>query len=112
MWAMVGMLGRELMLAPDLVARAAAPAAKRLAERWMLTQPRAVRRSYVFDVLDPGGGEREQRIWMLRQADAVRQSYLRQVATPEGAKPEVFWMLRQPEAVRASFVRDVMGGGR
>jgi hypothetical protein len=108
----VGILGRELMLGPDLVARATAAAARTPAERWMLNQPRAVRRSYVFDVLDRQGGEREQRIWMLLQPPAVRESYLEHVAGRQGAGPEVFWMLRQPDSVRESFVREVMSESR
>ena len=105
---MVGILGRELMLAPDLVARAASAAAKGRAEQWMLCQPRAVRRSYVLQVLDAGGGERLQRIWMLRQSTAVRESYLREVARVEGARPEVEWMLAQSDEVRESFIQSVL----
>jgi hypothetical protein len=98
-----------VLLAPDIVARAAAMATSDPAQRWMLTQPRAVRASYVRDVLDLGGGEREQRIWMLRAPDAVRHSYLRRVARATGAGPEVFWMLAQPREVRESYLREVLG---
>jgi hypothetical protein len=105
---MVGIIGREIMLAPDLIARTAASATSGLAEQWMLCQPRAVRRSYVYQVLDAGGGERRQRVWMLRQSAAVRESYLREVARVQGSGPEVEWMLSQPDEVRESFVRDVL----
>lgn len=105
---MVGILGKEIMLAPDFIARAAAPATSGRAERWMLCQPRAVRRAYVREVLDAGGAEREQRVWMLRQPLAVRESYMREVARVQGAGPEVAWMLSQPDAVRESYVRDVL----
>jgi hypothetical protein len=106
---MVGKLGREILLGPDFVARGAAAAASGPAEQWMLRQPRAVRRSYVLQVLDAGGGEREQRIWMLRQSTAVREGYLRDVARAQGAGAEVEWMLRQPDELRESYIRDVLG---
>jgi hypothetical protein len=106
---LVGRLGREILLGPDFVARGAAAAASGPAERWMLRQPRAVRRSYVLQVLDAGGGEREQRIWMLRQSTAVREGYLRDVARAQGVGPEVEWMLRQPDELRESYIRDVLG---
>lgn len=73
-------LQRSVLLSPDGVARAAARFAADERERWMLCQARAVRRSYVAQVLDgpypqPVGEE----IWMLRQADAVRESYVSEV---------------------------------
>ena len=68
-------ISRRILLAPDPVARTAAAAVTGLQEQWMLCQPREVRRSYVLQVLDAGGGEREQRIWMLRQVDAVRVAW-------------------------------------
>jgi len=68
-----------------------------------------VRRSYVLQVLDAGGGEREQRIWMLRQSTAVREGYLRDVARAQGVGPEVEWMLRQPDELRETYIRDVLG---
>jgi hypothetical protein len=102
-------LAREILLAHDIVARAASLAAPRADQRWMLSQPRAVRVSYVREVLDRGGGEREQRIWMLRQSAAVRRSYLLEVASRGGGpKPEVAWMLNQPDAVRESYVRECL----
>jgi hypothetical protein len=105
---MPGILERQILLAPDGVARAAAAAATGVAQQWMLSQPRAVRRSYVREVLDKHGGDREQRIWMLRQPDAVRASYLRDVARIQRAEPQVFWMLSQPDEVRESFIREVL----
>lgn len=107
---MTGFLEREMLLAPDLVARAAAALAPQPEQRWMLGQPLAVRRSYLGEVLERGGGEREQTVWMLRQGDAVRLSYVEQVArrgaTP--ASPATVWMLRQPAAVRESYVIEVV----
>ncbi len=107
---MLAAVKREILLAPNLVARAAATATDDPAARWMLSLPLAVRRSYVADVLDRGDGEAEQRVWMLLQADPVREGYIRAVLE-RGAEPpglEVLWMLRQPESVRASYVRDVI----
>jgi hypothetical protein len=103
------MIAREVLLAPDILARAAVAATSEAAHRWMLCQPRQVRTSFVREVLDRGNGEREQRIWMLRQAESVRRTYLRDVAGPAGAKPEVAWMLSQPDSVRESYVRQVLG---
>jgi hypothetical protein len=112
---MPGLIEREILLAPDLVARATAAAMSGLVQKWMLSQPRPVRRSYVREVLDAGGGELEQEIWMLRQPDAVRSSYLQDVVRVQGSGPQVEWMLRQPDAVRESYVREVLerrGAGR
>lgn len=75
--AMFG-IHRSVLLAPDSVARAAARFALHQEQRWMLRQPRAVRRSYVLAVL--GSDEpRASEIWMLRQCDHVRESYVREV---------------------------------
>jgi hypothetical protein len=70
---------RAVVLGPDVVARAAARTVGEPAERWLLLQPRAVRRSFVEQVLDcrddPAAAER----WMLLQDDRVRRSYVEQV---------------------------------
>ena len=103
---MTGFLEREMLLAPDLMARAAAALAPQPEQRWMLGQPLAVRRSYLGEVLDRGGGEREQTVWMLRQPDAVRLSYVSQVIRrgPGPVPAATVWMLRQPESVRESYL--------
>ena len=49
----------------------------------MLKQPRAVRESFVREVVDKGEDPLLQEIWMLRQPDAVRESYIREVLEPE-----------------------------
>jgi hypothetical protein len=107
-----GLIEREVLLAPDLFARAAAAAITGRAERWMLTRPREVRRSYVYQVLDRGGGEAAQMTWMLRQTLSVRTSYVREVAVPERAAPEVAWMLAQSDQVRESYIAEVLGQRR
>lgn len=76
-------LQRAVLLAPDGVARAAAGRAVLAEERWILRQPRAVRQSYVREVLGVLDAERAQQIWMLRQPDSVRESYIRAVLEPE-----------------------------
>ena len=70
---------RTILLAPKAVAKAAALAAGRPEERWMLALPREVRRSYVDQVLDRPDDEHAQERWMLQQSDAVRFSYIRDV---------------------------------
>jgi hypothetical protein len=78
----VSRFARRILLAPDLVTRAAARAAGAREEAWMLSQPREVRQSYVQEVLERGGDPRYAEIWMLRQSDAVRHSYIREVLEP------------------------------
>ena len=75
-------LARLVLRAPDFIRRAAAKGAKAPEEAWMLAQERAVRESFVREVLDRGGDERLAEIWMLRQPDAVRESYGREVLEP------------------------------
>jgi hypothetical protein len=75
-------IARRVLLAPDLVSRAAARAAGARDEAWMLAQPRGVRRSYVREVLDRGEDPLHAEIWMLKQSDAVRHSYVREVLEP------------------------------
>jgi hypothetical protein len=72
-------LTRAVLLAPAAVARAAAAQAADPREGWMLRQRRAVRRSYVRQVLDKGDDERRAEAWMLRQPKAIRESYVREV---------------------------------
>jgi hypothetical protein len=71
-------LAKRVLLAPSAVRRAAARRAGP-AEAWMLRQPLEVRRSYVRDVLERGGGDELEQAWMLRQSDAVRHSYVEEV---------------------------------
>jgi hypothetical protein len=57
-------------------------------QRWILCQPRAVRRSFVAEVVnreaeDPHAEER----WMLLQDDAVRESYVREVLDAPVRRP-------------------------
>ena len=79
-----GGVERSVLLAPDLVASAAANATNDPQAKWLLGQPRPVRESYVNEVLDQEGDpELRATAWLLRQPDEVRQSYLREVVDPE-----------------------------
>lgn len=75
-------IARRVLLAPNVVARAAARAAGEAERAWMLSQPRKVRESYVREVVDRGGDPVHAEIWMLRQPNAVRESYVREVLEP------------------------------
>lgn len=49
----------------------------------MLSQPRAVRESYVDEVVQrPGDPELLRQVWMMRQPSAVRERYVREVLEP------------------------------
>jgi hypothetical protein len=75
-------LARRVLLAPNVVARAAARAAAEREQAWILCQPRSVRESYVRQVVDRGEDPVHAEIWMLRQPKAVRESYVREVLEP------------------------------
>ena len=72
-------LERSILMGPDWMARAAAGAVPDPQQRWMLRQPRHVRRSYAREVLGRPGEERLAEAWMLMQPDAVRLSYVDEV---------------------------------
>jgi hypothetical protein len=75
-------LARRVLLAPDVVRRAAARATDARDEAWMLNQPREVRQSFVKEVVDRGDNPVHAEIWMLRQPKAVRESYVKAVLEP------------------------------
>jgi hypothetical protein len=70
---------RAVLLAPAAVARALAQVDDDPERCWMLRLPRDVRRSFVREVLDAGGGREAQERWLLLQSDAVRLSYVDEV---------------------------------
>jgi hypothetical protein len=72
-------IDRTILIGPDWVARAAASAVRDPRQRWMLRQPRNVRRSYADEVLGRPGEDRLAEAWMLMQPDAVRLSYVDEV---------------------------------
>ena len=101
---------RQVLTAPDMVARAAAAVAPDREQRWMLRQPRDVRCSYADEVLGRPNEDLLAEAWMLRQPRKVRLSYLDEVASRDpGVPPEQRWMLKQADAVCRSYVREVLG---
>jgi hypothetical protein len=72
-------LERAVLTGPDVIARAASLSVRAPEQRWLLRQPRAVRCSFVEDVIDrpddPSAAER----WMLTAPAAVRRSYVAEV---------------------------------
>jgi hypothetical protein len=100
---------RSILTAPGPVARTAARAAREPEQRWMLAQPRDVRRSFAEEVFGRPDATERQEIWMLRQPKAVRESFVREVLAQQDPPPrQAIWMLRQTDKVRESFVRDVL----
>ncbi len=102
---------RAPLLAPDAIARAAIGLAPDDEARWMLRQPRDLRRSFVEEVFGREDEERRQQVWMLRQPRAVRESFVSDVLERQDPLPrEEVWMLRQDDAVCASYARYVLLG--
>jgi hypothetical protein len=100
---------RSILTAPGPVARTAALAARQPEQRWMLAQPRDVRRSFAEEVFGRPDATLRQEIWMLRQPKAVRESFIRQVLAHQDPPPrQSIWMLRQADKIRESFVKEVL----
>ena len=100
---------RQVLVAPDVVAKAAAAMAPDPEARWMLRQPRRLRREFAEEVFGRPDMELRQQVWMLRQDDDVRESFIRRVLERQDPRPlQEIWMLRQPREVRESFVREVL----
>jgi hypothetical protein len=100
---------RQVLTAPDVVAKAAARVAPDPEQRWMLRQPREVRRSFADEVFEHPDQDRRQEIWMLQQPDDVRESFVKHVLERQDPRPHAeIWMLRQTSAVRESYVREVL----
>lgn len=102
---------RQILTAPDPIARAAAPMAPEPEQRWMLKQPRDLRRSFADEVFGRPDEEERQQLWMLRQPRAVRESFAREVLmrAPEPER-EMIWMLFQDDAACRSYARYVLEG--
>ena len=100
---------RSILTAPGPVARAASRAARAPEQRWMLTQPRELRRSFAEEVFGREDADLRQEVWMLRQPKAVRESFVENVLLRQDPPPrQAIWMLRQSDAVRESYLRDVL----
>jgi hypothetical protein len=100
---------RIVLLAPDVVARTLAAVDGDPLRRWILRSPRAVRRSFVDEVVAAGGQREDQERWMLLQDDAVRGSYVESVLlAAEDPDREAIWLLSQGLEVRESYVAEVL----
>jgi hypothetical protein len=100
---------RQVLLAPDVVAKAAARVAPDPESRWMLRQPRETRRHFAEHVFGHPDMERRQEIWMLTQTDEIRESFIEHVLERQTPRPhDQIWMLRQPRDVRESYVHEVL----
>jgi hypothetical protein len=75
----IGSLERAVLTGPDVIARAAARRVEAREQQWLLRQPRAVRCSFVEEVLDGARGPDAAERWMLLQRDSVRRSYVAEV---------------------------------
>ena len=102
---------RQILTAPDAIARAAAPMAAEPEQRWMLKQPRDLRRSFADEVFGRPDEARRQELWMLGQPREVRESFAREVLmkAPEPER-EMIWMLFQDDATCRSYARYVLEG--
>ena len=102
---------RQILTAPDVVARAAAPMAADPEQAWMLRQPRALRRSYAEEVFGREDEEFHAPVWMLQQPRAVRLSYLEDVVRRQPSpEREEIWMLQQDDETCRSYARFVVLG--
>jgi len=79
-------IDRQILMGPDWVAKAAARSVPDPRARWMLRQPRDVRRSYALEVHGKPDEDRLAERWMLLQADEVRRSYVEHVLDKPGVK--------------------------
>jgi hypothetical protein len=76
-------LERAVLTGPDVLARAAARATSQPEQRWLLRQPRAVRCSFVEEVVDRRDEANAAERWMLLQRRPVREAYVREVLDPQ-----------------------------
>jgi hypothetical protein len=103
---------RQILVAPDAVARAAAPLAPDPQARWMLRQPRVVRRSFAEEVFGREDEELRQQAWMLRRPRELRESFVEHVLRRQDPLPrEEIWMLLQDDEICESYVREVLEPG-
>ena len=102
---------RQVLTAPDAIARAAAAFAPEPEIAWMLRQPRDVRRSFADEVFGREDEEVRQEQWMLEQPRHVRESYVENVLKqlPDPPRDQI-WMLLQDDALCRSYVRYVLLG--
>ena len=100
---------RQVLMAPDAVARAVAAVAPDRKAAWMLRQPRTLRASFAEEVLGAPDRELAEQVWMLRRPLETRLSYLEDVVAYDPSTPlEEAWMLRQSDEVCASYIDEVL----
>jgi hypothetical protein len=104
-------LEKQVLTAPDPVARAAAGMAQLPEQRWMLRQSREVRLSFAQEVFGHADMEQRQQVWMLNQPREIRESFIQHVLSKDStAEREMIWILRQDDDVCRSFARFVLQG--
>jgi hypothetical protein len=102
---------RQILTAPDAIAKAAAPMAPDREQRWMLRQSREVRQSFAEEVFERPDEELRQQVWMLNQPRELRESFARHVLMKEDEPArEMIWMLFQDDATCRSYARYVLEG--
>jgi hypothetical protein len=95
-----------VLTGPDFVARQIAARQGDPQQRWILRRPKAVRRSFLAEIVD---GETPEERWMLLQDDDTRLSYVSEVLeVAQEPDRQAIWLLRQPLAVRRSYVEEVL----
>ena len=101
---------RSILLAPAAVAKTAAYAATEPEQRWMLRQPRDVRRSFAEEVFGRPDATERQEIWMLRQPRAVRESFIRRSSSARTRRSSTrrSGCCARPTRSASSFVREVL----
>ena len=100
---------RQILTAPDAVAKAAAPMAPEPEQRWMLRQSRELRRSFAEEVFGHPDEQHRQQVWMLRQERSIRVSVARHVLMKHADPPrEMIWMLLQDDETCLSYARYVL----
>jgi len=102
---------RQILLAPEAIARAAAAMAPDPESAWMLRQPRDLRRSFAEEVFGREDEALRQQVWMLHQPREIRRSFVEHVLLKLRPPPrEQIWMLAQDDELCRSYARYVLLG--
>jgi hypothetical protein len=100
---------RQILVAPDAIARAAASMAPDRESAWMLRQPRDLRRSFANEVFGRPDEDLRQQVWMLHQPREVRESFVEHVLLRQDDPPrDQIWMLLRDDAECRSYARYVL----
>ena len=102
---------RQILVAPDAIARAAASMAPDRESAWMLRQPRHLRRSFADEVFGRPDEDLRQQVWMLHQSLEVRESFVEHVLLRQTDPPrDQIWMLLREDHECLSYARYVLLG--